>query len=129
MDDLPALPILEAPSRPNSPSPTHIYDLPEELIVEEILNRLGSVDLARIRSVSFTFYDFSTEFRSINLHCNLDSYTNSGRPITPFKIFATDLILRMGGVNSISISVEERANHKSIDIKLDDLHLMEGYID
>lgn len=124
MDDLPALPILEAPSRPNSPSLTHIFDLPEELIVN-ILSRLYSDDLARNRVVSKAFSDISTKVRSVNLLCSLDRYTNSGRLITPFKKIVTDLILSMGDVDSISIGVEERADHKSLEIKLDDLYLME----
>ncbi|KAE9448744.1 hypothetical protein C3L33_19357, partial [Rhododendron williamsianum] len=125
MDDLPALPILEAPSRPNSPSLTHIYDLPKELIIN-ILRRLYSDDLACCRLVSKTFFDISTEFRSINLLCPLDRYTNSGQPITPFKEIVKDLILSMGDVDYISIGVEERAKHKSLDKKLDDLHLTEA---
>ncbi|KAI8553648.1 hypothetical protein RHMOL_Rhmol05G0032700 [Rhododendron molle] len=124
MADLPAQPILEAPSRPNSPSLTHILDLPEELL-DDIVCRLGSVDLARSRCVSNTFFDISTEFRSINLLCHLGGYINSGRPITPFKISAMDLILGMKFVDSISIGVEERANHESLDVNSDDLYLTE----
>ncbi|KAI8553640.1 hypothetical protein RHMOL_Rhmol05G0031900 [Rhododendron molle] len=124
MDDLPALPILEVPSLLNSPSLTHIYDLPEELIVN-ILRRLYSDHLARSRVVSKTFSDISTKVRSVNLLCPLDRYTNSGRRPTPFKIIITDLILSTGDVDSISIGVEERANHKSLDVKLDDLYLTE----
>ncbi|KAI8553637.1 hypothetical protein RHMOL_Rhmol05G0031600 [Rhododendron molle] len=123
MDDLPALPILEVPSLLNSPSLTYIYDLPEELIVN-ILSRLYSDHLARSRVVSKRFSDISTEVRSVNLLRSLDRYTNSRR-LTPFKKIITDLILSMGDVDSISIGVEERAIHKSLEIKLDDLYLTE----
>ncbi|KAF7144382.1 hypothetical protein RHSIM_Rhsim05G0031700 [Rhododendron simsii] len=134
-DDLPAqvsrllgLPeelIVNTLSRINSNS--RLLALPEELTVN-ILSRLNSDDLARCRAVSKAFPDICTKVRSVNLLCSLDRYTNSGQPITPFKEIVTrdvDLILRTSDVDSISIGVEERANHQPLDIELDDLHLTE----
>ncbi|PWA66822.1 F-box/RNI-like superfamily protein [Artemisia annua] len=109
--------------------------LPEPILFD-ILSRLDSADVTRLRLTSNTFETLYPELRSINLQCTfkwflhssarVSNSSNSSQTVTPFKTVVINLISDLRVVESVRIGITNTLRYLPdgyFDEKEDDLHL------